>query len=330
MSSPWHCLEKIHGLAAVTAEWERALGANHAGFKEAFLTKAPDRAAVFPCSQECGCVHRVIAHGNGKYAGVCQCGEDGGCADLKLTENDVAVWQLNWTAFGRAIAKALGCEPQDADLSLSETRQIASFGNAALPVVLTIQPDAAEFDSVIRQLVGQLGERFIVLAPTSRFCNANSQGLLKKGKAGFFDLATNLILTPGGQLQSRRRGGEMFTPFLPEQEEAVTEAEAVRVFALMKSLDSGLKVRKAPLGRVFHLLVLEGRLKAEVARQCNCTASLITLRVAEIEKRMKRSVSELQSFATRLGEMNSDVSDSPVRSIYKRGLTDDTKKRGDR
>jgi len=111
---------------------------------------------------------------------------------------------------------------------------------------------------------------------------------------------------------------------LPARAEPVSDEAAVAVFALMKKLDDGARTRKAPLGRVFRLLILEGLSQEEVAVKCRCTPSLISLRVAEIERRMRRPLSELRLLATRLGEMNATVQDSRARKIYQRGLADDT------
>jgi hypothetical protein len=106
--------------------------------------------------------------------------------------------------------------------------------------------------------------------------------------------------------------------------EPVSDNEAVRVFALMKALDDGQRNRKAPLGRVFRLLVLEGLSQIATAKQCGCSPGLVSSRVAEIQRRMNRPVTELRALASRLGEMGLAADDSRARKIYQRGLTDDT------
>lgn len=110
---------------------------------------------------------------------------------------------------------------------------------------------------------------------------------------------------------------------LPSHPEPVSDEAAVAVFALMKKLDDGARTRKAPLGRVFRLLVLEGLSQGEVARKCRCTPSLISLRVSAIERRMQRRLSELRLLATRLGEMHATVQDSRARRIYRGGMEDE-------
>ncbi len=106
--------------------------------------------------------------------------------------------------------------------------------------------------------------------------------------------------------------------------EPVSDSEAMRVFALMKALDDGQRNRKAPLGRVFRLLVLEGLSQAATAKQCGCSPGLVSSRVAEIQRRMKRPVTELRALASRLGELDVAADDSRARKIYRRGMTDDS------
>jgi DNA-directed RNA polymerase specialized sigma24 family protein len=117
----------------------------------------------------------------------------------------------------------------------------------------------------------------------------------------------------------------LFAPFVTAPPDRASEDEARRVFALMKALDAGERTRKAPLERVFRLLVLEGLSQEAVAVKCQCSPGLISSRVAEIERRMGRPVAELRGMASELGSMDASVQDDPrARSIYRRGLTDDT------
>jgi hypothetical protein len=110
----------------------------------------------------------------------------------------------------------------------------------------------------------------------------------------------------------------LFARFLPEPETAMSEGEATRVFALLKMLDSGAK--KAPLDTVFRLLVVEGRTQEYVARACKCSEGLVSMRVAEIEKRMKKTIPELQGLASHLGEIASTVKNPRSRSGYREAV----------
>jgi hypothetical protein len=109
-----------------------------------------------------------------------------------------------------------------------------------------------------------------------------------------------------------------------QSKDAVTESEATRVFALMKQLDAGPAKRKAPLERVFRLLVLEGQTQEAVALECKCVPSLVSMRVTEIERKMGRRIEELRQLASNLGNMETAEKDPRARSLYRQGLTDDT------
>jgi hypothetical protein len=121
-------------------------------------------------------------------------------------------------------------------------------------------------------------------------------------------------------LKREVRREKLKTPDIPPP----GDNEAARVFALMKSLDAGDQTRKAPLHRVFRLLVLDGLSQNAVARRCQCSAALISLRVKEIERRMNLSLPVLRTLATRIGELG-PVEDSRAGNIYRRGLKDDTR-----
>jgi hypothetical protein len=87
----------------------------------------------------------------------------------------------------------------------------------------------------------------------------------------------------------------------------VTEGEARTVFLLLKGLETGPKERKAPLGAVFRLLVLEGLSQRVAAGRCGCVDSLISARVATIESGFGMSIERLRNFASELREMETAV-----------------------
>jgi hypothetical protein len=124
---------------------------------------------------------------------------------------------LNWVTLGRRIARAFGCEPKNTDLDLPCTRQIAVFGDARLPVVLTIQTERESLLNVVAHLVATMKGGFILLAPTIRLVDENIQALLQTANAGFFDLETHLIQSANGALKARKTGKELFAPFLTDK-----------------------------------------------------------------------------------------------------------------
>lgn len=321
MSNVWPCLDNIYGLCGVPALWRSWLCGEFATFERTFLERRAEPASSYPCPRECGCAHDLVERADGSFLAVCTC-DPWNCDDFAVLRDEVALLELNWPRLGRAICSAFECDYRETDLHLPLTRQIGSkFANAA-PVVLTIQNGRDEFRQAVAGVVAQLGRPFILLGPTSQFLDANSLGLLHGARAEFFDLASHVTLLPGGVLQARKSGGELFSRFLPTPEEKMGEGEATRVFALMKMLDSG--PQKAPLESVFRLLVLEGRSQAYAARACKCSKGLLSLRATEIEKRMKRTIPELQGLASRLGEMAATVKDPRSRSGYRQAVADES------
>lgn len=85
-----------------------------------------------------------------------------------------------------------------------------------------------------------------------------------------------------------------------EPDNRVGEGEARRVFLLMQRLESGPKQRKASLGTVFRMVVLEGLSQRAAAARCGCVESLISARVVVIERAFGMSVERLRSFASAL------------------------------
>lgn len=88
----------------------------------------------------------------------------------------------------------------------------------------------------------------------------------------------------------------------------------------MKTLDGGSKLRKAPLEQVFRRLILDGLSQAAVAQRYQCAPSLITMRVAEIEKRFGVPLDELRLHATQLAEM--EMASRPAKTPVRRSMED--------
>ena len=319
----WEWMERAPESAA-RFSWNRRLGTNFERVAAVVLRPTEREAQWVPCPDQCCGGHRLVrAHSDGGgFLGVCD-DDDPPCEDLNLTSDEARVWEMDYARLGRTVARALGCDARDKEMGSARCRQIGTFSGAGVPVVMVLPTSAAEFRECVNRMFLQLREHFILLAPTGRFMEASCHGLIKTAKAGFFDLGSLLALEADGRLRPLRNAAALFTPLVPKSEEPVTESEAMRVFALMRALDDGERKRKAPLSRVFQLLVLDGLSQEAVARECECVPSLVTLRVGEIEARMKRPVAELRALASRLSELNNVPSDTRARSIYRKGLTDD-------
>ena len=242
----------------------------------------------------------------GRFVGVCCCDEPD-CEDLKLADADLVVWELDIARLGRAVAQALKCDARDAKLGLDRTRQIASLGDAPLPIVLTVQHDEDSFGNAVAQLVARLPKGFVLLAPTSRFCTASATELLGKVNAGFFSLERHVELLETGRLHAPRSGAELFVGYLPEKKESFRDTESLRVFRLFgELLAMGTKWKASP-ARVFDLMVFQKRTQAETAVACKCAPSLITKRVALIEGHFRLPIEKLRDYASDLKERQRTV-----------------------
>jgi hypothetical protein len=321
MGNFWQALEQLPGLVAVPAAWRAMAGEDFDLVHFTLLRGRASLAESFPCSRGCGCAHRVVDRGGGTFAGVCDC-ESWNCEDIPLTRADVTPLELNWSKLGRAVAKALECDAKESALGLTATKQIAAFANAALPVVLTIQHDAEEFRSVVAQLAARLRGRFILLAPTRRWFDAGTQELLAHANAGFFALESYVTVGVSG-LRASKSAGELFSPFLPEMKEAVTDDEARKLFVLLEQLDSETLVRKAPVSQVFRLYCVEGLSRNAVAKRCGCVPTLITERLRVIEERLGRKPIELRGLSSQFEQIDDSLSDSRASHIHRKSAIDD-------
>lgn len=321
MSGFWEWMQRAP-VEATRHEWNRRLGTNFERVTAAVLRRTERDARWMSCPEQCCGGHRLVPQHDGGFLAICN-DDEPMCEDVRITDDEGREWEMDFPRLGRRVARALELALRDVEMDSARCRQIGTFSGTGLPVVMVLPGSTREFRESLTQACVRLREQFIVLAPTGRFMDATCHALLKSAKAGFFDLESLLRLEPDGTLRALRSVGELFTPYLPQEEKAVTESEAARVFALMRALEDGDRKRKAPLGRVFQLLVLEGLSQEAVARECECAPSLVTLRVGEIEARMKRPVTELRALASRLSELNNVPDDSRARSIYRKGLTDD-------
>jgi hypothetical protein len=135
------------------------------------LDRRSETALTYPCPFDCGCAHEIIRHSPNDIVAVCRC-ERWNCDDLKLTNEDIRLWSLSWARLSRALCQCLGLENKAADLGWSHTRQIGSWSAAAVPVILTIQPESHRFRRTLVELAFRLQTPFILLAPTSQHLTA--------------------------------------------------------------------------------------------------------------------------------------------------------------
>ena len=178
MTKFWRCLEDLRGLVAVPAGWRARLGGEFEAVRDAYLRVRPgDPGRSFPCPHGCGCAHRIVCHDDGRIVAVCRC-ESWNCDDIRLTPEDVVLWELNWSRVGRAMAKALGCDAREATFGIAGLLQVGSFGSDGLPVVLCIQHERGELRAALAELGLRLQRPFALLSPTGRLMDAHCHAMI--------------------------------------------------------------------------------------------------------------------------------------------------------
>ncbi len=322
MNGAWRSLEEVRGLAAVAAEWRQHTGAEFEAFKAGFLQKAGRNARSVPCPRKAGCTHEVHPRGRG-FVGVCKDDEGTGCDDILLTKEEVEVWEVNLGRLGRAIAQALKCDAKDAKLGLDGTRQIASLGDAPLPILLTVQHDGDGFGDVVAQLVARFPEGFVLLAPTSRFCTAAATELLGRVKAGFFSLEAHVALLASGKLHAPKSGGELFAGFLPQQKEPVPEDVARQAFRLIEQLDSDEVIKPPTVLTVFRLYCVKEMTTDQVRQKCRCSHGTVINRLELIRKKTGMKPDELRRFSSQFEHIEDDIRESKATHIQRKRMIDD-------
>ena len=318
LSKFWEALEQTVGHNVFRNEWERILGETYPEIQRLFLKKVPWNDDL-KSRLNVRVLRFLYEHppGGGDWM-------DSIKADLLRPDWHLLGW--DWKFICKLIARAFTLDSKYAEVNVQSTRQVAELSD--LLILLTIQPGDDAFHLAVAQLVAMLDQPFVLLAPTRRFYNVKISELLSRRNAAFFDLETHLRLLPNGSLQADKSGGELFSQYLPEQREALSESEAVKLFALMKSLNSEPSIRKATLEQVIQFLVLDNMTQAKAAVACKCSEATISARVKEIEKRMGKPIEQLRGIASRRYAMDSPEKVSRAKNLYRKGLVDDTKPEG--
>lgn len=320
----WTSLETLAGGNHVGAEWAKCAGEHFDPLRIGYLRDARKRAKFIPCPQGCGCEHEVVERAGGALAGLCRC-EPVSCNDLALTEAEAALLGLSLSKLGRDVCRAFDGVPKEADLGVSGTSQIGSFGNGALTLVLIIRPDTESFANAVAQLVARLPGGFILLAPTRRWLNGNVAAWLKSAKAGFFDLESTLVLLPSGKLQARKSGGELFSPWLPKASEPTDEDQARQLFALVEKMEADRRLKNPSVMEVFRLYCIKGKTMDQIKDICKTSKGTVNNRLDVIKAVTGKEPKELQAFSPYLQRIEETIADSRAEHIHRKALVHDIK-----
>jgi hypothetical protein len=331
----WAELESARGLVAVSTVWRERFGEPFDLYQAALLQRHGGLAEYYPCPTECGCAHKVFeveppatspadqatglsgTRRQRNFVAVCQCDEPV-CADLQLDESDVTLWELSWQKLARNLCAALGLHSKPVDLGLLNTRQIGSWGNEAVPVILTIQSEHSWFRGVALELVSRLKTPFILLAPTTAHFDAASQEIVAAAGAQFFALANIVRWGAGGRLEPVKTPGELLSRFSGQPD--TTEVEtAKKAFEMIRKLESERRTKAPSVMSVFRLYCIDGLSPAQVARKCRCSRGTVRNRLAMIRAKAG-SPERLRQISPHLSRVEDELAASGAEKVYRRNL----------
>jgi hypothetical protein len=325
MSNLWRCLEVLADGNHVAAEWAKLSGEQFQPLRAAFLRDAQKPAKFIPCPHGCGCEHEIVPRADGKLAAVCRC-QPWNCDDIAVTAVDVALLGLNTAKLGRAIGKAFELDARESKQPQPMTWQIgAKFANG-VPVFLTIQSEREAFRRVVAELSARQRQRFILLAPTSRWLDAASRELLETAKAGFFDLESNLNISDSGNLTAKTPPGKLLQAFAPDVTEPDGDDVVRLAWGLLERLDDG---KEPSLVRVFRLYGKLEKTAEQVADACGCSKGTVINRLDAIHKKTGLKPADLRRLSAHIGKVESELESSPAKHIHRKTLVHDIKESDD-
>jgi hypothetical protein len=206
--------------------------------------------------------------------------------------------------------------------------QVGAWSVDAVPVFLALHYERREFRSAIAALAARNRQRFILFAPTNSHLDAMAREYLERADARCFALENCAMLTPSGALVSRMAPGELFSAFAPSIQ-AQDEDTARRIFAVVRQLDTGLRLKPPSLLTVFRMYCEDQLPAAKIARRCNCAKSTILARLDLIEQRTGCKPEQLRRISSHFQNAEASLSDPRARrihrqsSIYGEGDVDD-------
>jgi hypothetical protein len=321
MSNLWRCLEVLTDGNYVAAEWANQAGEHFSTLRSVFLRDTGRRASFVPCPQSCGCQHEIIDRAGAGLVAICRC-EPWNCEDFSIGKQETVLLTLNTAKLGRAVCKAFECDARETQLAIPRTWQIGTKFPNSVPVVFTLQGDREAFRYALLALAARLREKFIVLAPTSRFMDATCSETLAIAKAGFFDLESNLLVSTGGSLSSKTSPGKLFQSFAPDAEPDLG-CLATQIFGMVENLEKNKRVKPPSVMQVFQQYCGRGWTAQKIADIYRCSKATVLNRLNDIRQATGKEPDELRDFSPYFKQVEDNINDSRASSIHRRGLVHD-------
>jgi len=275
----WASLERVPGLCAMPTSWKRCLGPGFETFRACFLRINPAIANI---------------------------------PDLPVEHVPL---ELDWREFGGQLADALEARRKFSPMGFTQTFQVASWSDAAIPIFLSINSDERDFTQAAFGLAAlMMRQRFILFAPTHHHLTGTVQSILKAHDSDFFTLEASVRLAETGRLQSLRAPGQMFARFNPPADTA-GESAAKEALAVISRLDTQNRRCKAPASLVLKLYCVDGLEADQIAIRCRCARSLVYSRLQQLRKALRRHPAELRRHSAHLERISDSLRDSRARHV---------------
>jgi hypothetical protein len=94
---------------------------------------------------------------------------------------------------------------------------------------------------------------------------------------------------------------------------------AAKVFHLLSAVSPDSRQRKAPPLMVFLLRFRQNLSVAEIAHECKCGTSLVSLRLRTIQRKLPWQPEQLRELSAQVEAMQDALDDSRAREIYRKG-----------
>lgn len=196
----WRALERVPGLAAIPAFWERHCGSEY-GVLKPFLRPTDVAGAKYPCPRPIGegCPRTIMDYGAGDIVAVCRDPWQN-CGDVPLKRPDTLLHEVDVAGLTKAIAGPLGIRwhvPQP------KPRGACAFGTCSRrhydrPAYFLCHTCSERFGSSLKDLVFDAPGALLVLAPTARHLTADLCDALARKSGEFMALEETLGLAESG------------------------------------------------------------------------------------------------------------------------------------
>ena len=315
--TPWSHVDEVRNLRGGADTWRAKLGTHFDTFSGAFLCRLAEPATSVFCAEGCGCCHRVIRHADGEMVAVCQCDEDPGCEDIFVTEEDLAIYELDLRRLAKALRSAFGLHPREAPLDIPFTLQFGAYADDAIPAILTVPFGSDALLVTLKSLAATLRGRFILFTPTKNAVDVPCIQLLASFGAGIVSLDSTVRLLPDGRLQTVKPPQEILSAIHPVQPKPA-EGTVMTALALLDELDQGGRRRGPTHTEVFHLYCVRGLAIEGIAKRTKSSLGTVANRKRRLEEKLGSPLEFFRQHGELIDHLQEQRHQSKARYIHRK------------